>query len=102
MGGSYHGWLGDTSIGVTVFYYSWNTDLYYFGRRWGSATFYEKDSVGRLTKLDQYFNTAPGNNQSTFAYNPASQLRSETRTSDAYAWTGSVAVSRSYAVNGRK
>ncbi len=101
MGGSYHGALGDTSVGLSVFYYSWNTDLYYFGRRWGSATFYEKDSLGRLTRLDQYFNTAPGNNQSTFAYNPASQLRSETRSNDAYAWTQGDAFQRPYSVNGQ-
>jgi RHS repeat-associated protein len=101
MIGSYHGALGDTSTGLTVFHYSWTSDLYYFGRRWGSATLYENDAAGRLTKLDQYFNTAPGNNQSSFTYNPASQLRSETRTNDAYAWKDAVAVDRPYSVNGQ-
>jgi hypothetical protein len=37
---------------------------------------------------------------STFTYNPASQLKSEVRTNDAYAFTGSVNVARSYTANG--
>ena len=35
-----------------------------------------------------------------FGYNPASQVVSETRDNDAYAWAGAVNVDRAYAVNG--
>ena len=41
-----------------------------------------------------------GNVGWTFGYNPASQIVSETRDNDAFAWTGAVAVDRNYAVNG--
>jgi RHS repeat-associated protein len=37
---------------------------------------------------------------STFAYNPASQIVTKTRSNDAYRFTGYVSVSRPYAVNG--
>jgi RHS repeat-associated protein len=36
----------------------------------------------------------------SFAYTPASQVASVTRTNDVYAWTGHYNVSRSYSVNG--
>ena len=36
-----------------------------------------------------------------FEYNPASQIVKETRTNDAFAWTGAVAVERPYSVNGQ-
>ncbi|HEX8482100.1 MAG TPA: RHS repeat-associated core domain-containing protein, partial [Allosphingosinicella sp.] len=51
--------------------------------------------------LNSGFAGGGGNVAATFAYNPASQLVRETRDNDAYAWTGSVAVSRDYATNGQ-
>ncbi|HEV2865243.1 MAG TPA: RHS repeat-associated core domain-containing protein, partial [Allosphingosinicella sp.] len=41
-----------------------------------------------------------GNVTLGFSYNPASQIRTRTRSNDAYAWNGGVNVSRSYTVNG--
>ncbi|MGA9582310.1 MAG: hypothetical protein WBR13_10120, partial [Allosphingosinicella sp.] len=70
-----------------------------FGRRWGSATNYAYDPAGRLSGLEH--GIIGGATASTFAYNPASQISGETRTNDAYAWTGSVAVNRPYSVNGQ-
>ena len=94
MKGGYSGALGDTSVQMTVFHYSPASQLYYFGRRWGTSTYTEFDNVGRPWKLYQQMGTAVGDTASTFAYNPAGQLRSESRTNDSYAWTGSAAFDR--------
>ena len=40
---SYHGPLGDPATTMAVFYYNQHSNLYRFGRRWGSATNYEQD-----------------------------------------------------------
>jgi RHS repeat-associated protein len=70
-------------------------------RRSGDATTYGYDAVGRLNALTDAFVGGSGNVGSTFAYSPASQTVQEARTNDAYAWTGSVALNRAYAVNGQ-
>ena len=101
MKGGYSGALGDASVKMTVFYFNPASQLYYFGRRWGTSTYTDFDNVGRPWKLYQQMGTSVSDTASTFAYNPASQLISETRTNDAYAWTGSAAVSRDYGVNGQ-
>ncbi|HEX8124042.1 MAG TPA: hypothetical protein VF548_00500, partial [Allosphingosinicella sp.] len=100
MVGGYSGALGDSTVGMTGFGYNWAGHLYRFGRRWGSATNLEHDALGRVTSLGEWFNDPASPTLSTFAYNPASQVTSETRSNDAYAWTGSVAANRDYAANG--
>ena len=101
MTSGYHGPLGDTSVHMTVFYYDWTTHLYYFGRRWGSASYYEHGPSGGVSRIDQYFNTEPGRDRSDYTYNPAGQLRTETRANAAYAWTGSAASGGAYSANGQ-
>ena len=66
----------------------------------GSSATYGWDDAGRLTGQTDAFAGGTGNVGWTFGYNPASQITSETRDNDAYAWTGAVAVDRNYAVNG--
>ena len=99
--GGYSGALGDASVQMTVFYFNPASQLYYFGRRWGTSTYTDFDNIGRPWKLYQQMGTATADTASTFAYNPASQLTSEARTNDAYGWTGSVAVDRPYSANGQ-
>ncbi|HEX8626378.1 MAG TPA: RHS repeat-associated core domain-containing protein [Allosphingosinicella sp.] len=101
MKAGYQGALGDTSMGMTVFHYDRASHLYYFGRRWGTATVYERDAIGRPSLIQNAFGNAAADTISTFTYNPASQLRTETRTNDAYAWTQNVAFDRPYSANGQ-
>ena len=75
------------------------------GRRAGttrasSSSTYGYDGVSRLASLTQTFATGSANTSNTFGYNPASQIVSQTRSNDAYAFTGYVAASNSYVVNG--
>jgi RHS repeat-associated protein len=65
-----------------------------------SSTAYGYDGVSRLSSLAQSFPGGTGNVTQTFAYNPASQVTSETRDNDGYAWNSAVNVNRGYASNG--
>jgi RHS repeat-associated protein len=98
--GLYHGPLGATSTSLIAFAFNPASQLFYVGRYFGDTTTYGYDGIGRLATVEDGFAAGIGNTRSDFAYNPASQLAGETRTNDAYAWTGSVAVSRDYAANG--
>lgn len=66
----------------------------------GSSVAYTWDDAGRLTGQTDTFTYNTNNVGWTFGYSPASQITSETRDNDNYAWTGAVAVDRAYAVNG--
>ena len=99
--GAYMGGVGSTSILVYGYTYDPAARLSRSTRYWGSATDYGYDPAGRLERLEQSFPTGAGNTRSDFTFNPAGQLRSEARSNDAYAWTESVAVGRSYSVNGQ-
>lgn len=68
--------------------------------RGSSSTSYGFDGVSRLTSMTQNFAGGVGNGTSTFGYNPAYQVTSESRDNDTYAWTGAVAVNRNYTANG--
>ncbi len=65
-----------------------------------SAVNYDWDLIGRLTKQTDTFSVQSGNVVREFAYNSASQIKREERDNDAYAWTGSVPLSRTYTTNG--
>jgi RHS repeat-associated protein len=65
-----------------------------------SSIGYSYDSVQRLSGLTQSFPNSASNVNQTFAYNPASELTTETRDNDAFAWAGAVLVNRDYATNG--
>jgi RHS repeat-associated protein len=66
----------------------------------GTASGYTYDSAGRLQSLSHDLAGTSGDQVIGLGYNPASQIVSRTGTNDGYAWTGSVAVNRPYAVNG--
>ncbi|MDP9421339.1 MAG: RHS repeat-associated core domain-containing protein [Pseudomonadota bacterium] len=68
--------------------------------RGSSSTTYGYDSVSRLGALAQNFANSSHNAFQTYARNPASQIISQTRDNDVYAWTGAVTVDRNYATNG--
>jgi len=68
--------------------------------RGGSATYYGYDAAGRMAAQALAFAGGTGNVYESFAYNPASQLTSRTRTNDAYAWTAHENVDRPYTANG--
>ncbi|MDP9421335.1 MAG: RHS repeat-associated core domain-containing protein [Pseudomonadota bacterium] len=94
---------GATSgIGVLASFY--HNDL---GRRTsmvfgnGAATYYAYDPVSRLAGLTHDLaGTADDLNIGSIAYNPASQIMSQVRSKDTYAWTGAAAVNRPYTSNG--
>jgi YD repeat-containing protein len=96
----YQGALGDTSFIMIAFAYNPAGLTAYFARRYGDATAYGYDSASRLASLQDAFPGGAGNTVATFAYTPAGQLRQETRSNDAYAWTGA-GGSKAYAVNGQ-
>lgn len=68
--------------------------------RASSWTAYGYDSIGRLAWNPQLFAGNVGNLTQTFSYNPASQIASEARDNDDYAFTGNVSVNRNYTANG--
>lgn len=61
---------------------------------------YGYDGLARLTSMNQRFLNNVGNASLTFGYNPASQVTSETRDNDDYAWRDAVALTRPYTTNG--
>ena len=62
---------------------------------------YGYDAVSRLTSLaDNLVGTAYDQTLG-FGYTPASQIASNTRSNDAYAWTGHYNLNRNYTANGR-
>ncbi len=75
------------------------------GRRAGDArgavlTGYGYDAVSRLSGLSHDLTGTSGDVAWGLGYNPASQIVAQTRSNDAYAFTGYVTASKSYAVNG--
>ena len=65
--------------------------------RMEGAQTYSYDTAGRLGSFSALLWST---GSWTLGYNPASQINSETRTNNAYVWTGGVPVTRAYAVNG--
>jgi hypothetical protein len=79
----YQGALADTSTPMVAFAYNSSGLLYYFTRKGGDCTQYSYDVALRLSSLYHCFGGGTGNVNSTFAYNPASQLSQEVRDNDA-------------------
>ena len=65
-----------------------------------SSTSYGFDAISRVSSIAQGFTGAIGNVTSTLGYTPSSQIASETRDNDAFAWGGGVNVNRGYTANG--
>jgi RHS repeat-associated protein len=97
----YQGALNDTSFIMIAFAYNPGGLTSYFARRYGDATALGYDTASRLASLTDSFAASSGsNNVATFSYNPAGQLRQETRSNEAYAWTGA-GSSKAYSINGQ-
>lgn len=62
---------------------------------------YGIDDAGRLESMTRNLAGTALDVTTTFAYNPAGQLTSETRSNDAYAWDDHVNADRVYTANGR-
>jgi RHS repeat-associated protein len=65
-----------------------------------SSDSYGYDSVGRLTSLSHDLSGTTYDQSLGFSYNPASQIKQNTRSNDAYAWSGHYNVNRNYTSNG--
>jgi RHS repeat-associated protein len=68
--------------------------------RGSSDTGYGYDNVARLTSMNQRFAGGGGNANLTFGHNSASQVISESRDNDDYAWAGAQAGAKPYTTNG--
>ncbi|MES2444197.1 MAG: RHS repeat-associated core domain-containing protein [Pseudomonadota bacterium] len=68
----------------------------------GTVTTYGLDAVSRLSSLALNLDGATTTNDvtTTFSYSPASQIASQLRTNDLYAWDGHTNVARGYTSNG--
>ena len=67
----------------------------------GGSANYSYDPIGRLVGQSDAFPSFSGSNVGwTFGISPASQIVSETRTNDAYAFTGIATANKGYTVNG--
>ncbi|MFL6845525.1 MAG: RHS repeat-associated core domain-containing protein [Allosphingosinicella sp.] len=67
----------------------------------GSVLSYGYDAVSRLTSLADNLVGTTYDQTLGFGYTPASQIASNTRSNDSYAWTGHYNLNRSYTSNGR-
>ena len=68
--------------------------------RGASQTSYTYDAASRLYSDTQTFASGTKNTTSTFGYNSASQITSQLRTNDAYAFAAYAPATKSYTVNG--
>jgi RHS repeat-associated protein len=66
----------------------------------GTSSSWGYDPVSRLTSLSHDFAGSANDVSWTFAYNPAGQIVSTTRSNDAFAFQGLYAVNRTYTSNG--
>ncbi|GLK45538.1 hypothetical protein GCM10017612_34580 [Novosphingobium resinovorum] len=94
--------LSDASSGVLANWVYNTRGLLASGNRSNSA--YDQvlgyDNAGRLSSLGVTDGVAASRVAWSYTRNPASQIASETRDNDAYAWTGHANVDRTYTTNG--
>ena len=90
LSGIYQG--AGTAAPLDTFTYGTNGLVSSRAEAGGSSVAYGWDDAGRLTSQTDAFTGGTGNVGWTFGFNSASQIASETRTNDAYAWTGAVTV----------
>jgi RHS repeat-associated protein len=91
--------------GTPLDMFGWNSDGTLGSRTEGTggggSAAYGYDAVGRLTSQTDAFPAAPASNVGwTFGLSPASQITSETRDNDAYAFTGISSANKAYTING--
>ncbi len=95
----YEGALGST-VSLATIGYNDRGKRSSMTRRYGDATAYTYDHVTRPELLTESFVGAAGNTASSFTWLPSNQVRTISRSNDAYAWTGHVNVNRGYTANG--
>lgn len=66
----------------------------------GTTTAYTYDNVERLSSLSHDLGGSTNDVSTTFSYNPADQIASQTRSNDLYAWTGHGSGSTASVANG--
>jgi RHS repeat-associated protein len=76
--------------------YRWSTS----SASWAQNSYTTFDNASRLASLASDLAGTSYDTTTTFGYNPASQIVSQARTNDAYAWTGQANVNRPYVPNG--
>jgi RHS repeat-associated protein len=84
------------SYGRVASTYRWG----YGASNWSFLSQYGYDGISRVASIAHQFAGGTGNVTASFGYNPASQIVSETRDNDGYAFNGYVNVARAYAPNG--
>ncbi|WP_164521702.1 RHS repeat-associated core domain-containing protein [Sphingomonas sp. ABOLE] len=65
----------------------------------GTVTSYGYDAVSRMTSMAHDLGGTAYDSSVSFTFNPASQIASQTRSNDAYAFTGILNVDRGYGLN---
>ncbi|WP_257543907.1 RHS repeat-associated core domain-containing protein [Sphingopyxis sp. DBS4] len=95
----YEGAIGSTVNMVTYGYNNRGLRATQDGR-YGQATVFGYDPVGRLNALSHNVTGTANDVAFTYGYTPASQLTQQVRNNDAYAWTGHFNVDRNYTANG--
>ncbi|WP_162251676.1 RHS repeat domain-containing protein [Caulobacter sp. Root1472] len=89
------------SDATTLATYTYNALALPASRTNGAAvSTYGFDEIGRLTSLGHDLAWAGSDVTWIFGYNPASQLITNGRSNDAYAWYGAGAINRGYTTNG--
>ena len=93
---------GPLASGTTMasFYYNQRGSRDYWSTLANDHDVYAYDPVGRMTGLSHNYIGGTGTVNFTYGYTPASQLASQSRNNDAYAWAGHYNVDRPYTVNG--
>lgn len=66
----------------------------------GTVTSYSYDPIARLSQLTHDLGGTAQDVTTTFTYNPASQIATNSRNNDIYRWNGHYNVDRPYTVNG--
>ncbi len=66
----------------------------------GAVQSYAVNAEQYVSSLTSNLSGASHDTTTTFAYNPAGQIASQTRSNDTYAWTGHYNVDRNYTANG--
>ncbi len=81
--------------------YAWNAQGLLAGdARWAVGSGYGYDAVSRLATLGHTFTAGTGNVAWGYGRNPASQITTQTRSNDLYAFNAYASASTAYAVNG--
>ncbi|WP_374406421.1 hypothetical protein [Pelagerythrobacter sp.] len=71
-----------------------------YGTASNNGSSFGYDDAGRLASIALDVDGSSSDVSWAYTRNPASQIRAETRSNDAYAWDGHVNVNRAYATNG--